>query len=147
MAVQTSYTGAHPVAFAGMIHNMEPATLISRVLESATMNFGAAVFQGANNALNCRNWASGAVFRGVAVARDTVPAGNNDVYVQTDTVEVMTKGVIWVTAGAAVTAAGAPAYFDGAGVITPTSTSNTLIANAIFDSAAASGALVKLRLQ
>jgi hypothetical protein len=61
----------------------------------------------------------------------------------------MTKGVIWVTAGATV-AAGAAVYMvvgtGQAGNFTSSAASNLIIPNAIFESSGTVGALVRIRL-
>ena len=58
---------------------------------------------------------------------------------------MLTKGVIWVNAAVAVTA-GQPVYFTAAGALTNVSTSNTLIANAIWEATTTAAGLAKLRL-
>ena len=57
----------------------------------------------------------------------------------------MNEGVIWVTVSGAVTQ-GAAAYVTSAGAWTATTTSNTAVP-AVFDHAAADGALVRLRVR
>ena len=75
----------------------------------------------------------------------TLPASAGDQYATGLTAAVMTKGVIWVTAAVAVTAA-QPVYFTSAGALTNVSTSNTLITNALWESTTTAGGLAKLRL-
>lgn len=146
MPIQTTYAARLAPGLEGMVANSEPYTVISRIVETAGgIGFGKVVVQGTNDDQIRVSEASRA-YRGVTVLQ---PAGDppaSDIYAQRATAAVMTKGVIWVTAGAAVQA-GQPAYYVPAtGVITNVSTSNTAIPNAIFDSSAASGDLVKLRL-
>ena len=58
---------------------------------------------------------------------------------------MLTKGVIWVNAGVAVTP-GQPAFVTSAGVLTNVATSNTALPNAIWESATSGAGLAKLRL-
>jgi hypothetical protein len=85
------------------------------------------------------------VFRGLTEADVTIGA---DTYPEGYNVPVMESGVIWALAGGACTA-GTPVYWIAAsGKYTSTATSNTLIPNAEFDSAAAAdGDLVLIRLR
>ena len=87
---------------------------------------------------------AGGVFRGITVRDVSLDAQRADKYAEKDIASVVTKGVITVSVAVTV-AAGAPVYFVPAtGVITNVSTSNTLIANAMFDSSGTG--LVDLRL-
>lgn len=145
--LQTTYSATMKPAIAGMVANMEISNTISRQIETAAgIGFGVVVVQGADdNGVRLPD-ASHLAFRGITVLDPTRDPQNGDKYAQYDTAAVLTRGVIWVTVGAAV-AAGDPAYFVPAtGVITNVATSNTAIPDGIFDSSAASGGLAKLRL-
>ena len=84
-----------------------------------------------------------AKFAGIAVLD---PTKDGDKYAQYDTVAVLKKGVIVVTASEAV-AVGDPVYYTPAsGALSKTSTSNTLIANAQWDTSTAGAGLAALRL-
>lgn len=87
------------------------------------------------------------VFRGVSLIDKTLPPSQADAYAIGDVVAVLNEGVVWVLAGATVTV-GQPAYFvPSTGAITNVAAGNIPIPNnAFFDSSAASGAIVKLRL-
>lgn len=142
-AVQTSYSGEHRSAFAGMIASQEPAIVISRVAQGA-IAFGSAVVQGTADR-QVKAPAAGAAFRGVAVTDTAVAPEANDAYADGYTAAVLTKGVVWVVAAASV-AAGQAAFFDAVTGAISGDTADTAIPNAIFDSTAAPGGLVKLRL-
>lgn len=147
--IQTSYGDTMRPAIAGMIADMSPRSLISRIVETAVMGFGVVAVQGAG-AKAVKPAAAGAAFIGITVMDPTIvhvtPPGTVDAYPVGDVALVMIQGTVWVVAGATV-AAGDPAYFVPAtGVITNVATNNTLIPNARFDTGAASGALVKLRM-
>lgn len=147
-AVQTSFPATIPAGYPGMIADGEQVTnIISRSVDQASanpINFGEPVLQGASDGtVQSVSGGSGA-YRGIAVRDPTVPPSAGDQYDQGLTAAVMTKGVIWVTAAVAVTAA-QPVYFTAAGALTNVSTSNTLIANAIWEGTAPAG-LAKVRL-
>ena len=114
------------------------------VLAQSLEQFGALVGRGANEAL-VQPIASGGAFLGVAVVDQAAQPSANDAYAVGRTAAVLTKGVVWVVAGHAVTA-GEAAYYDNTGALTDVASGNTPIPNATFDSSAASGALVKLSL-
>ncbi len=146
-AVQTVYQEAPSPAYAGMRANQEPHVAISRVVASPSIPFGVPVCQGPGDDQVVVATA-GAVFRGISMADPvnpaTLTAGQTNAYAQGRTAAVMTKGVVWVVAFAAVTA-GEPAFFDPAtGALSGDNTKSAT--NGVFDSAAAAGALAKLRL-
>ena len=148
-AVQTNYSNFQPPGTLGMVANAEWATnVISRVVDpaaAASVAPGDPVLQGASEQLVVSaNGASGA-FRGIAIRDTTLPPTAGDVFAPTVTVGVMTKGVVWVNAAAAVSP-GQPAFFTGAGALTNVATGNTAIPGAIWESAAATPGLAKLRL-
>ena len=148
-AVQTIFSANQAAGLPGMIADGEQITnVISRVVDQATanpINFGEPVLQGASEqTVQSVNGGSG-TYRGIAVRDPTLPPSAGDQYVAGLTAAVMTKGVIWVTAAAAVTAA-QPVYFTSAGALTNVSTSNTLIANALWESTTTAAGLAKLRL-
>lgn len=144
-ALQTTYAGNLAPGYEGMPANMEVRNVISRTIEtSGGVGFGKPVYQGATDQAVAT---TGSILRGVTEADHNVrpTAAQTDGYAQGDTVSIMTKGVIWVVVNGAVTA-GAPAYLTAGGAWSATSTSNTAVPNAIFDSAASNGGLAKLRV-
>lgn len=144
--VQTNYTSDMAHGLPGLVMNMEPYRLISRLLENGPLMFGAPVAQGAMDTGVIPALAGGAPYMGIAVVDDSVrPASLPDQYATTDTVNIITRGVVWVTASVAVTPR-QPAYYDATGKITNVSASNTAIPNASFDRTAAAGGIVPLRL-
>ena len=147
-AVQTTFSANQAAGYPGMIADGEQITnVISRVVDPASanpINFGEPVLQGPSEQTVQSVAGGSGTYRGIAVRDPTLPPSAGDQYAIGLTIAVMTKGVIWVTAAVAVTAA-QPVYFTSAGGLTNVSTSNTLIANALWESTAAAG-LVKLRL-
>ena len=142
--VQSTY-GTMSAARAGMIANAEEmGNDISRTVEDAAgIGFGLPVFQGsADDGITAT---VGTAFRGITVRSQARDAVNPNVYAEHESAKVRTKGVIWVTVLAAVTA-GAAVYFTDDGEWTDTSTDNTAVTNAIFDSSASAGGLAKIRL-
>jgi hypothetical protein len=148
-AVQTTYTANQAAAFLGMVAAGEWVTnVISRIVDPASataVNFGDPVLQGGSEQLVLPANGNTGTFRGIAVRDPTLPPSNNDQYLATNSIGVLTKGVIWVNAAVAVNP-GQPAYFTAAGALTNVSTSNTAIPNAMWDSATAVAGLAKLRL-
>lgn len=146
-AVQTVYQEAPSPAYAGMRANQEPHVAISRVVASPSIAFGVPVCQGPGDDQVVAATA-GAAFRGISMADPvnppTLAAGQTNAYAQGRTAAVMTKGVVWVVASAAVTV-GQGAFFDPAtGNVSGDNTKTAI--NGLFDSTAPAGALAKLRL-
>lgn len=145
-AIQTSVSERMRKAVAGQRVDMIPATMISRNVESAAgIGFGLPVGRGANDDA-CKLWTNGATFLGITVRERSInPETQADKFAQYESARIMTKGSIWVVAGAAVSD-GEPVYLVAAtGVFTNVSSSNIAI-NAIFDSSAGNGELVKVRM-
>ena len=148
-AVQSTYPSTHAAAFVGMVANGEWVTnVISRIVDPASataINFGDAVLQGGSEQLVVSANGGTGAFRGLAVRNTTLPPGNNDQYLATNSIAVLTKGVIWVTTPVAVSP-GQAAYLTAAGVLTNVASVNAAIPNAIWDSATSGAGLAKLRL-
>ncbi|WP_426235851.1 structural cement protein Gp24 [Pararhizobium sp. DWP1-1-3] len=142
-AVQTTYAATHARWVEGMVLNMEPNVIVTRVAEDVEgIGFGKVAVQGTADNQVVDSEAT-VKFCGIAVLDTTRPTGK---YEQYDNVAVMKKGVIVVTASVAV-AVGDPVYYVPAtGVLTNVSTSNTLIAGAQWDTSTAGAALAALRL-
>ena len=103
------------------------------------------MLQGSSEQLVVSAAGSTGAFRGIAVRDTTLPPGNNDQFLATNSLPVVTKGVVWVNAGVAVTP-GQAAYLTGAGVLTNVASGNTALPNAIWESATGGAGLAKLRL-
>jgi hypothetical protein len=148
-AVQTTYSATQNPAYLGMVANGEWVTnVISRIVDPASataVNFGDAVLQGSSEQLVVSANGNTGAFRGIAVREPALPPGNNDQFLPSNTLGVLTKGVIWVNAAAAVSP-GQAAYVTSAGALTAASSGNTLLAGAIWESATAGAGLAKLRL-
>jgi hypothetical protein len=148
-AVQTTYSAALAPAYLGMVANGEWVTnVISRIVDPASaiaVNFGDPVLQGSSEQLVVSANGATGTFRGIAVRDPTLPPGNADQYLATNTAAVLTKGVIWVNAAVAVNP-GQAVYITSTGTLTNTATNNTVIANAIWESGTAIAGLAKLRL-
>lgn len=142
-AVQTAYSATHARWVEGMVLNSEPCVAVSRIAEDVEgIGFGKVCVLGDRDDTVTDSEAS-KKFEGIAVLD---PTKIGDTYAQYDTVAVMKKGVIVVMASVAV-AKGDPVYFVPAtGVLTNVATSNTLIANATWDTSTAGAALAALRL-
>lgn len=142
-AVQTSYSATHARWVEGMVLNSEPCVVVSRIAEDAEgIGFGKVCVQGTADNQVVDSEAT-AKFAGISVLDVTK---DGDTYAQYDTVAVMKKGVIVVSASEAV-AVGDPVYYTPAtGVLSKTSISNTLIPNAQWDTSTAGAGLAALRL-
>lgn len=142
-AIQTTYSATHARWVEGMVLNMEPNDIITRIAEDAEgIAFGKVGVQGTADNQVVDSEAT-AKFVGIAVLDITRPTGK---YEQYENVALMKKGVIVVQASEAV-AVGDPVYYTPAtGVLSKTSTSNTLIANAQWDTSTSGAGLAALRL-
>lgn len=146
--VQTTYPDTLAAAYAGMIANGEVGNRISRTCEdSGGIGFGKAVFRGAGDH-GCTATAAAGVgaFLGITIAHEALavlPGADADEYPQYENVPILTSGVIWVTAGEAVTD-GAQAYVTSGGAIVDTATDNTILTGWFFDTTGANADLVKL---
>lgn len=146
MAVnQDTYTDVMAPGYAGMVANGETSNRISRTCEDAGgIPFGVPVYRGAGDHGCTRTPAAGA-FLGISIAHEVlgVLSGQTaDRYQQYDNVAIMTQGVIWATAGEAVTD-GAAAYDTGTAIVDTVST-NTALTGWVFDTTGANASLVKL---
>ncbi|TPK59042.1 DUF2190 family protein [Mesorhizobium sp. B2-5-1] len=142
-AIQTTYNAQHARWIEGMVLNMEPSVVVSRLCEDAEgIGFGKVAVQGTADNQVVDSEAT-AKFCGIAVLDETQPTGK---YEQYATAAIMKKGVIVASASVAV-AVGDPVYYVPAtGVLTNVATSNTLIANAQWDTSTAGAGLAALRL-
>lgn len=148
-AVQTTYPSTLAPGALGMIANGEWVTnIVSRIVDptaAAPIAFGDPVLQGPSDQTVVPVAGGSGAFRGIAIRDASLPPTDNDQYPATATIGVMTKGVVWVNAAAAVSP-GQAAYFTAAGALTAASSGNTAIAGAVWDSAAGAPGLAKLRL-
>lgn len=142
-AIQTTYATTHARWVEGMVLNMEPSTIVTRLAEDAEgIGFGKVAVKGTADNQVVDSEAT-VPFVGIAVLDPTRPNGK---YEQYDNVAVMKKGVIVVSASEAV-AVGDPVYYTPAtGVLSKTSTSNTLIAGATWETSTSGAGLAALRL-
>lgn len=142
-AVQTTYSMTHAKWTKGMIPTSEPCVVVSRLAEDVEgIGFGEVCVQGTadNQVVDSEVTVK---FVGIAVLD---PTKDGDKYAQYDTVAVIKKGPVVVTASVAV-AVGDPVYYVPAtGVLTNASSGNTLIAGAQWDSSTSGAALAVLRL-
>lgn len=141
--MQTTFNPVHARWVEGMVLNQEPATIISREVETvAGIGFGKVAQRGAGDH-QIKVSAASPKFLGITVLDATKIDGK---YNQFDTVAVMTKGVIVVQASVAV-AQGDPVYFVPAtGVFTNVATSNVQIPNAAWDTSTTGAGLAAVRL-
>lgn len=94
--------------------------------------------------------AGGGEFQGITIRDITLvalPGQTVDRYQSGDNVGLLTRGVIWVTAGAGGVGAGDRAYFNPATGRFTANDDHFPIPNAYFDTTGADGDLVKLRVQ
>jgi len=144
--VQTTYTEFPAAGYPGMVANGETSNRITRTCEDAGgIGFGVAAFRGTGDH-GCTATPAAGAFLGMTIAHEALGrlAGQDaDEYPQYENVAIMTQGVIWVTAGEAVTD-GAQAYATSGGAIVDTVGSNVILPGWFFDTTGANGALVKL---
>lgn len=142
-AIQTTYAATHARWIEGMILNMEPNDIVTRLAEDVEgIGFGKVAVQGTADNQVVDSEAT-VKFCGIAVLDTTRPTAK---YEQYDNVAVMKKGVIVAYASVAV-AVGDPVYYVPAtGVLTNSASGNTLIAGAQWDTSTAAAGLAALRL-
>lgn len=151
--VQSTYATDYAKGFPGMVANGETSNRISRTAEG-DVGFGVPVFRGSDTEHGCTATVSATAtdFLGISMSDKTqmqFPVGDTaDEYAAEQTVAIMTQGVIWVTAGAAV-AAGAQAYAgDGdpltAGAFDDSATGNVILTGWFFEDSGAQGDLVRI---
>lgn len=142
-AIQTTYAATHARWVEGMIPNMEPGDDITRLAEDVEgIGFGKVCVQGTADNQVVDSEAT-AKFVGLAILDTTRPTGK---YEQYDNVAIRRKGPIVAMASVAV-AVGDPVYYVPAtGVLTNVSTSNTLIANAKWDTSTSGAGLAVVYL-
>lgn len=149
---QTAYALNQAKGVPGQIANEEKCNKVSRTVETAAgIPFGAPVQRGTNDH-GVATFSAG-TFLGFAVQTGAVPAvaaGSTlvDGYPQSYTGAFMTQGVMYVTAGGAVTD-GAPVYWvtatnryvaaSGAGIVGP-------LPNVVFDTSGANGDIVEIAM-
>lgn len=141
--IQSTFGATRARWFEGMVLTQEPADIVTRIAEDAEgIGFGKVCVQGTADNQVVDSEAT-AKFVGIAVADPGQPA---DTYARYANVAVMKKGVIVVAASEAV-APGDPVYYTPAsGVLSKTSTDNTLIAGAIWETSRDSANLAAIRL-
>lgn len=144
--VQTAYADRFEPFAVGQVANLELCNTITKIVKVGALPFGSVAVRGANDDEARTPDASNVAFLGIVFRDRTVSPDNPDSYAIDDPATIVEKGVIAVTAGAAVTA-GQAAYFTDAGVITNVATDNNAIPNATFDTSGASGSIVVLRLK
>lgn len=147
MAVlQSNYTDQVAPGYPGMVANAETQNRITRTIEDAAgIAFGKAAFRGVGDHGTVGTPTAGALL-GITIAHEALallPTATADTFLQFASVPIMTQGVIWVLAGAAV-ADNEQAYVTPAGAFTNSAAGNVILPGWVFDTTAASGALVKL---
>ncbi|WP_299085285.1 hypothetical protein [uncultured Paraglaciecola sp.] len=141
MAIQTTYGETMDAGRIGAIVDTNDKTLISRTAEVGSIGFGLPVVQGAADDGCWKAKTGDTAILGISVRdRSTL----DDEFKVGESVRVMTKGVIWVTAAVAV-AAGEPVTVVVASA-TFSNTGGVAIAGATYDSSGDAGSLVKVRL-
>ena len=144
--VQTTYTQDMAHGLPGLVMNMEPYRLISRLVENGPLPFGVPASQGAMDTAVIPALAGGTTFLGISVVDPTVrPDSYIDEFSTNDTALLITRGVVWVITSVAVTPR-QPLFYDAAGKWTNVSANNTPVPNASFDRTAAAGGIVPVRL-
>lgn len=144
--LQTNYSSDLVAGYPGMVANGETSNRITRTIDDAAgIAFGRAAFRGPAEHTCTATPTAGALL-GITIAHEVlgqVAGQTADTYPRYENVAIMTLGVIWVTAGATVTR-GEQAYVTSAGAFTNSASGNVILPGWFFDTAGASGAIVKL---
>lgn len=141
------YKGTIGTAVEGMLANMEPKTIISRMNEdTAMLGFGKAVFQGATDRGVTTTVGTAAEFVGItALDRSAYVTADQSAegFRAGDEARILRRGVIWVKVAAAV-APRDPVHIAADGTFT--NTGGVAIPGASYDNTAAADGLAKVRI-
>ena len=129
-------------SYAGMVADQQTSVRLSRLAEGPVTP-GRVVTLGSSDNKLVQGGAG--MILGIALTDRTLSPEKGGIYAPGDTVGyVAHPSIIWCAAQVAVTAGSAAAYDPATGEL---NLAGTPIPNAVFDSSAASGEFVKLRLQ
>ncbi len=148
MGVQDSYSETIRKGVPGQQADAQPSAMISKTAQDAAgVGFGRVVVRGSTDEA-CREIASGdavGVFLGFSVRERSVAAENNK-FVRYDSVRIMIRGSLWVTAGVAVND-GDPVYVEPNGGLLRTTNANSafLLPNWVWDTTVSAPGLAKIR--
>jgi hypothetical protein len=144
--VQTTYSENLAAGAPGMIANGETSNRITRTCEDAGgIPYGVPVYRGTGDH-GCTLTPGVGTLLGISIAHSALGliAGQTvDEYAQYENVNILTEGVIWVTAAEDVTD-GVQAYGTAAGAIDDSSSGDTILTGWFFDGTVSAGAVVKL---
>lgn len=146
MAVRTTYNDRLPVAFAGMIADIEAATIISRTVETAAIGYGLAAKRGSADHKVAAATANSDTFMGITCREQSGDADTANQIKVGETAPLLVTGTIWVTAGATVVEGEAAYMIAADGRFTSSSSGNLAIPNAKFDKSADADDLVPIRI-
>lgn len=141
MTTQTNYSDTQDALRAGLIFDLSPNVLLSRIVEGAALLFGKPVSQGATDGSVHPTTTGDTTVLGVSVRDQSVLA---DQFAVGDSARIITEGPVAVEASVTV-AAGDPVHVVVAtGAFT--NTGGVQIAGALYESSGDAGDLVKVRL-
>lgn len=141
------FAGTDTRGLVGMHANSEEWNTLSRRADNvaaAPIGVGQPVVRVSGNDKVVRAWTTGAAY-GVTVYQHHIDTATG--YKEGDEVVVMTEGVMWVAAGAACVAGTPAAYNPTTDRWGPVASGYVNVPGCEFDSNAASGSLVKIRIQ
>ena len=119
MSVQTSYTTSHSAAYAGMIADLQPHDIVSKVCETAAgIAFGVVVSPGtSDNEAIIGGDATGIGITVRDLAREGAASTAATAYARYETMGVMRKGYMWVVIANTGTPGQNLFYTDATGLI------------------------------
>lgn len=146
MALQTTYGSTYAPAYAGMVADLGPATIISRTVEDDDLPFGVAVTREGDHGVSAFGSGDTSIL-GISVRSQATPAESPNVYPEGDTAAILIKGTIWVQASVAVDA-GDPVYvIPATGAFAKTNASSAVqIAGARWDTSTSGAGLARVYL-
>ena len=139
-----SYNTDPTIAFAGMVADTSPATIVSRTVEGGTIGFGLPAAVGAADR-SVKAMESGAKLQGITVRLQGIDAAEPNGIKVGDTAAVLLSGAIYVEPGVDVVF-GEPVYVTDAGAFTNVTTGNTRLERATFETTATAGGLAVERI-
>lgn len=153
MSVQTAYTIAQPIAYAGLIYALHPSDIDSRDVETtAGIEFGVAVGRGSDADRQVDLGGAPADFLGITVRDLSQEAAANTgaiLYEENSTASILRRGYIWAVCPAGCAPGEAVFYVNATGVLDQgtASTGETQLDRATWETTAAAGELAVIRLE
>ena len=150
MSVQTSYELRTGKAYAGGLYDLNPADIVTGIVESASIEFGAGVQRGTNDRQILAGGGGAANLFGISIRsvdREINKATGETKYLDEESAGVLRDGYVWVTCIDGCTPGATVFVNDTDGTFRATTSAGfTQATNCEFQSTAAAGELAVLKI-